>query len=127
MNNICFFSIIAQTTTSNDVNLDVASQVSSTVDVPTKRQRCPYGESCYRKNPIHRQEAIHPDDSDWEDEDDDKNKVKPTCPYGNKCYRTNTDHLNEYDHPKKRCIEIKTKRTSTKRKGNIFHYISEIN
>ncbi len=89
------------------------------VDI-TKRERCPYGESCYRTNLIHRQQAIHPGDPDWNTKENDKDKTKPECPYGNECYRTNPDHFNEYHHPKKRSIEIKDKPRRTKRKGNIF-------
>jgi len=113
-NDINSFYFLGQASTSNDVK-------------STKRERCPYGESCYRKNPIHRQQASHPGDSDWESEEDDKNETKPECPYGSECYRKNPDHFDEYHHPKKRSVEIKTKRRSTKRKGNIFiiSYISE--
>ncbi len=126
-NNINSFYLIEQTGTSNDINLTTNSQTSSTIVDSTKRERCPYGKSCYRKNPIHRQQAIHPGDSDWETEEDEKDKTKPECPYGNECYRKNPDHLNEYHHSKKRSIQIKTKQRSTKRKGNIFihSYIRE--
>ncbi|CAF2498507.1 unnamed protein product [Rotaria sp. Silwood2] len=107
-----------QASTSNDVDLTTNCQTSSIVNNPIKRERCPYGESCYRKNLAHRQQAIHPGDSDWNAEENNKNKTKPECPYGNECYRKNSDHLNEYHHPKKRCIEIKSKQRTTKRKAN---------
>ncbi|UJR30751.1 hypothetical protein I4U23_018271 [Adineta vaga] len=89
--------------------------VSASAD-STRRDRCPYGESCYRKNLIHRQEVSHPGDPDWEIKDNDEKKTKPDCPYGNECYRQNADHLNEYSHPRKKCIELNTKSRSTKRK-----------
>ena len=103
--------------TSNDVQ---NSQTSTTGVNPTKRKRCPYGISCYRQNVIHRQQASHPGDSDWNDGDDDKNETKLKCPYGEKCYRKNPDHFKEYQHPKKQCIELKNKRRVTKRKSNIL-------
>ncbi|CAF3474816.1 unnamed protein product [Rotaria sp. Silwood1] len=106
-----------QASTSNNIDLTTNSPTSSSTTInPIKRERCPYGESCYRKNLVHRQQAIHPGDPDWDTEDNNKTKTKPECPYGNECYRKNPDHLNEYHHPKKRCIEIKTKRRTTKRK-----------
>jgi hypothetical protein len=114
------FYIIAQAGTSNNIGLTRNNPTSSIVVDPTKRERCPYGESCYRTNLTHRQQAIHPGDPDWNTKENDKNKTKPECPYGNECYRTNPDHLNEYHHPKKRSIEIKDKPRRTKRKGNIF-------
>ncbi|CAF1284315.1 unnamed protein product [Adineta ricciae] len=69
------------------------------------RVRCPYGKSCYRKNPAHRAEQSHPGDSDCEDdketEDEDKKSDdadKPSCPYGKSCYRQNPQHKREYKH-----------------------------
>ncbi|CAF1055644.1 unnamed protein product [Adineta ricciae] len=88
---------------------------SGSVD-PKQRDRCPYGASCYRKNLLHRQEASHTGDPDWEVKDEESKTTKPDCPYGRECYRTNTDHLKEYNHPKKKCIELNTKSRSTKRK-----------
>ncbi|CAF3467365.1 unnamed protein product [Rotaria sp. Silwood1] len=106
-----------QASTSNNIDLTTNSPTSSSTAInPIKRERCPYGESCYRKNLVHRQQAIHPGDPDWDTVDNNTTKTKPECPYGNECYRKNPDHLNEYHHPKKRCIEIKTKRRTTKRK-----------
>lgn len=96
-----------------------------TTDKSTKRKPCAYGESCYRKNPAHRQQVSHPGDPDWETEDNnnDKNKSKPECPYGAECYRKNPEHFIEYHHPRKRVIEIKTKKRGRKRTGKIFNNI----
>ena len=63
-----------------------------------KRERCPYGKFCYRKNPVHRQQAIHPGDPDWEDKENETTSSKPVCPYGSDCYRKNPDHFTEFDH-----------------------------
>ncbi|CAF4568947.1 unnamed protein product, partial [Rotaria magnacalcarata] len=64
-------------------------------------------------NATHRQQASHPGDLDWNNnEENDKNKTKPECPYGHECYRKNIEHLNQYDHPKKRSTEIKDKRST---------------
>jgi aprataxin and PNK-like factor len=92
------------------------SSSSSSVARSNKRERCPYGASCYRTNPIHRQQAIHPGDSDWNtDDEDEEENTKPVCAYGDECYRTNPDHFNEYDHPKKRSEEM-----NKKHKSNIY-------
>ena len=119
-NEINSFCIIAHASTSNNIDLTTNSQTSSTIVDPIKRERCPFGESCYRTNLTHRQQAIHPGDPDWNIEENEKNKTKPECPYGSECYRKNPDHFNEYYHPKKKCIEIKNKSRTTKRKGNIW-------
>ena len=75
-----------------------------------QRERCPYGKFCYRKNPDHRQEAIHPGDPDWDDKENDTITERRTCPYGTDCYRTNPAHLQEFDHS-----QSKTERRSSKR------------
>ncbi|TSK18017.1 Aprataxin and PNK-like factor [Bagarius yarrelli] len=65
-----------------------------------RRTPCPYGTSCYRKNPIHFQECSHPGDDDYEEEqtntDDDDDR--PECPYGTDCYRKNPLHKKEFKH-----------------------------
>lgn len=81
----------------------------------TKREKCPYGKFCYRKNPLHRQEAIHPGDPDWNDKENENDDEKPECPYGSDCYRKNPDHHKQYSHPKK----TKTK----KRRSSSFHNV----
>ncbi|XP_023680796.2 aprataxin and PNK-like factor isoform X1 [Paramormyrops kingsleyae] len=67
----------------------------------SQRVPCPYGNDCYRKNPIHFKECSHPGDSDYEekpaDEDEDD---RPECPYGTSCYRKNPLHKKEYKHTK---------------------------
>ncbi|CAF2932977.1 unnamed protein product [Rotaria sp. Silwood2] len=69
------------------------------------RPVCPYGASCYRKNPLHRTEQSHPDDSDYDDEKktnndnkDDNDVDKAQCPYGKSCYRQNPQHKRDYKH-----------------------------
>ncbi|KAI5089875.1 aprataxin and PNK-like factor isoform X2 [Silurus meridionalis] len=67
------------------------------------RMPCPYGSSCYRKNPIHFQECSHPGDDDYEEEQnnrDDEEDDRPECPYGTDCYRKNPLHKKEYKHTK---------------------------
>ncbi|MCJ8748114.1 hypothetical protein PDJAM_G00161240 [Pangasius djambal] len=68
-----------------------------------RRTPCPYGTSCYRKNPIHFQECSHPGDDDYEEEqnnEDDEDDDRPECPYGTDCYRKNPLHKKEYKHTK---------------------------
>ena len=72
---------------------------------------CPYGNKCYRKNPIHFKEYDHPaakaatsDSSSDESASQvapvqiDTSKLPP-CPFGSKCYRKNLLHFAEYSHP----------------------------
>ncbi|CAF3561452.1 unnamed protein product [Rotaria socialis] len=105
-----------KTSISNDVDSSTDNQTSSTAATSTKREQCVFGESCYRKNATHRQQASHPGDLDWNNEENDKNKAKPECPYGHECYRKNLEHLNQYHHSKRSSIEIKDKRSTRKRK-----------
>ncbi|KAI4890102.1 hypothetical protein NFI96_029952, partial [Prochilodus magdalenae] len=82
-----------------------ASEVSSSSSKPKVQRRtpCPYGTSCYRKNPIHFQECSHPGDDDFEEEQDDVDEDdddRPECPYGTDCYRKNPLHKKEYKHTK---------------------------
>lgn len=78
-----------------------------------KRERCPYGKFCYRKNPVHLQQAIHPGDPDWDDKENDTSDTKPICPYGSECYRKNPEHFNEYDHTRTKA----PRNSSKKRRG----------
>ncbi|CAF4985782.1 unnamed protein product, partial [Rotaria socialis] len=91
-------------------------QVSSKVTNPVKRERCPYGKFCYRKNPTHLQENIHPGDPDWNNKENDSSDKKPECPYGTDCYRKNPDHLKEYSHTQKRSTITTAKPRTSKRK-----------
>ena len=84
---------------------------------PPKRERCPYGKFCYRKNPTHRQEAIHPGDPDWDNKENDADNSKPECPFGTECYRKNPDHFREYTH----AIKQSAKQRRSKRKGKSSH------
>ncbi|CAH1972914.1 unnamed protein product [Acanthoscelides obtectus] len=75
-----------------------AAGSSATSDKPKilRRDRCWYGTSCYRKNPIHRQDFSHPGDTDYDSDPEDD---RPPCPFGNACYRTNMLHRRQYKHP----------------------------
>ncbi|UJR15846.1 hypothetical protein I4U23_002772 [Adineta vaga] len=92
-------------------------QTPKTTTKSSKRERCPYGKFCYRKNPAHRQEAIHPGDPDWDNKENDTDETKPECPYGTDCYRKNPDHFTEYSHTKKRSSVTKPSQNSSKRKA----------
>jgi hypothetical protein len=106
--------------------LYITAQNSSTVINSSKRERCPYGKFCYRKNPTHRQEAIHPGDPDWDNKENDTDNKKPECPYGSDCYRKNPDHINEYSHTQKRSSINKTKPRTSKRKGRFKNFCLNI-
>ena len=93
-----------------------------TASSSAKRERCPYREFCYRKNPIHLQEAIHPGDRDWQTEEDNATTKLP-CPYGDQCYRKNAEHLNEYEHRKTSSTD-QAQRPTAKRKGKVGISIS---
>merc|ERR1719462_1039829 len=67
-------------------------------EAPTaKRPSCPFGASCYRKNPAHRQDHAHPGDRDFH-QDSDENVDKPECEYGVDCYRKNPQHRKDFKH-----------------------------
>ncbi|XP_076460800.1 uncharacterized protein LOC143293605 [Babylonia areolata] len=78
----------------------------------TAPKPCPYGASCYRKNPAHFVEFSHPQDrgdSSSSSTTKDNRKLTaslsvdtsslPPCKYGAKCYRKNLLHFAEYSHP----------------------------
>ncbi|KAL7852408.1 hypothetical protein SRHO_G00181930 [Serrasalmus rhombeus] len=82
-----------------------SSENSSSSSKPRVQCRtpCPYGTSCYRKNPVHFQECSHPGDDDFEEELSNSNEDdddRPECPYGTDCYRKNPLHKKEYKHTK---------------------------
>lgn len=78
---------------------------------------CPYGARCYRKNPEHFKEFLHPpkqttDTASTSDSNDStrraKTKTKPSlpdgknlppCKYGASCFRKNLLHFAEFSHP----------------------------
>lgn len=41
--------------------------VAPTSGATTRREKCKFGTSCYRKNPDHRKELAHPGDPDWDE------------------------------------------------------------
>ncbi|XP_058497220.1 aprataxin and PNK-like factor [Solea solea] len=91
----------------------------SSVPTPSKRQLrtpCPYGRDCYRKNPVHFQECSHPEDTDYEDEEQGTEQGteldRPECPYGTDCYRKNPLHRKEFRHTR---TAARTTRTAPKK------------
>ncbi|KAG7486055.1 hypothetical protein JOB18_024149 [Solea senegalensis] len=87
----------------------------SSVPTPSKRQLrtpCPYGRDCYRKNPVHFQECSHPEDTDYEDEEQGTELDRPECPYGTDCYRKNPLHRKEFRHTR---TAARTTRTAPKK------------
>eukprot|EP00112_Aurelia_sp_Birch-Aquarium-sp1_P022400 Seg630.2 transcript_id=Seg630.2/GoldUCD/mRNA.D3Y31 product="Aprataxin and PNK-like factor" protein_id=Seg630.2/GoldUCD/D3Y31 len=84
-----------------------------------KLPKCPFGPSCYRKNPVHFQEYSHDDGEDDDDSDDDKDDEDlPECPYGTSCYRQNPQHKREYKHTKPPEAQEITTRKSTRTRKN---------
>ena len=88
--------------------------MSSSSDEPPKKKlkgghslpTCPYGEKCYRKNPQHFKEYLHPDKNKTRTSSDDapasssaNTSDLPPCKYGVNCYRKNLLHFAEYWHP----------------------------
>ncbi|XP_050300605.1 aprataxin and PNK-like factor [Anthonomus grandis grandis] len=59
------------------------------------RDRCWYGDRCFRRNPNHRQQFAHPGDPDYQSDPEDD---RPMCPYGASCYRVNPEHRRDYKH-----------------------------
>ncbi|XP_018313922.1 aprataxin and PNK-like factor isoform X2 [Mycetomoellerius zeteki] len=57
------------------------------------REKCTYGARCYRKNPNHKNNYSHPNDSDYDEVDN-----REECPYGVKCYRKNPQHKTQFRH-----------------------------
>lgn len=62
--------------------------------LPCNREKCRYGEQCYRKNAGHKRQFSHPGDPDYYDVAADKME----CPYGLRCYRKNPLHRMRYKH-----------------------------
>ncbi|KAH3717484.1 hypothetical protein DPMN_060274 [Dreissena polymorpha] len=81
-------------------------------------QEYPYGARCYRKNPQHFVEFLHPKKSKTSDDSDNSDvsvagsstptatalpttdcSTLPVCKYGAKCYRKNLMHFAEFSHP----------------------------
>ncbi|UJR36762.1 hypothetical protein I4U23_029477 [Adineta vaga] len=66
---------------------------------------CPYGTTCYRKNPDHFKEYSHSDPTlsstttTSEEAKPATNKSLTVCPFGATCYRKNLLHFAEFTHP----------------------------
>lgn len=77
-----------------DIDSNDPTQQPSTSS--NRRERCWYGEKCYRKDPSHKANFSHPPDSDWPPDPSDD---RPDCIYGAACYRKNRMHRQKYKHP----------------------------
>merc|ERR1712223_1148432 len=71
------------------------------------RPICPFGISCYRKNPQHKIDEAHPGDNDYVEGngvdgintvDSNEPDNRPECEYGLQCYRKNPQHKRDYKH-----------------------------
>nr|XP_033324133.1 aprataxin and PNK-like factor [Megalopta genalis] len=85
-----------------------------------RREKCIYGEKCYRRNPHHRAKFSHPKDPDYDIPDNRKE-----CPYGTKCYRKNPQHKEEYKHTTKKATNDK-KRNHQKPSQPLLYDLSDI-
>lgn len=77
----------------------------NTVNTP-RREKCRYGEKCYRKNAQHKAEFSHPGDADYNIVDD-----REECPYGSRCYRKSLQHKMQFKH-----TGLKVRKESSKRR-----------
>ncbi|VEN51331.1 unnamed protein product [Callosobruchus maculatus] len=98
-----------------------AASTSGTSNKIARRDRCWYGASCYRKNPIHRQDFSHPGDADYDSDPDDD---RPSCPFGNGCYRTNMDHRRQYKHSARPAPKPSSSVSRKARNGNTMQLSS---
>lgn len=85
------------------------SWFSQTDSFQRKRRACKYGESCYRRNPVHKEEFSHPGNEDYalepdqeetQSADDGACDQRPECQYGTSCYRKNPQHRRDFKHTK---------------------------
>jgi aprataxin and PNK-like factor len=83
---------------SSDDTDNAKGKVESRPPHPKPLPPCPYGRSCYRKNPVHFQEYSHNFSSDEDENGSDSDSEKPECPYGTACYRKNAEHRRQYRH-----------------------------
>ncbi|KAL7301301.1 hypothetical protein TKK_0006039 [Trichogramma kaykai] len=82
---------------------DGAQQTGQTNNKPKYREKCKYGDTCYRINSEHRSQFSHPGDSDYNLIDQ-----RPECEYGTACYRKNSQHKQDYKHTVRKPRKIKT-------------------
>lgn len=96
-----------QNTNKMDTQLPTTvSDVPATNNVNTpRREKCRYGEKCYRKNAQHKAEFSHPGDTDYNIVDNRKE-----CPYGSRCYRKSLQHKMQFKH-----TDLKVRNGSSKR------------
>lgn len=80
-------------TSNNDQSGDNAAPSSPVKPTVRLRERCFYGANCYRRNPQHRVDFCHPNDSDWGSGD------QGPCPYGSGCRRRDPRHWQLHSHP----------------------------
>ncbi|XP_048262158.1 aprataxin and PNK-like factor isoform X2 [Bombus terrestris] len=74
-----------------------------------RRDKCRYGEECYRKNSQHRDKFCHPEDSDYDIPDN-----REECPYGTRCYRKNPQHKMKFKHIGTNIANNKRKKQNSK-------------
>lgn len=93
-----------------------------------KRIPCKYGDSCYRRNPAHKEEFSHPGDDDYRvfqegeegEEGPQNDDNKPECQYGTSCYRQNPQHKRDFKHtqpPRVDTPEDSPQKKKTRRPG----------
>ncbi|KAH9636786.1 hypothetical protein HF086_009126 [Spodoptera exigua] len=80
-------------TSNNDQSGDNAAPASPVKPTVRLRERCFYGANCYRRNPQHREDFCHPNDSDWGAGE------QVACPYGSGCRRRDPRHWQLHSHP----------------------------
>ncbi|XP_022829763.1 aprataxin and PNK-like factor isoform X2 [Spodoptera litura] len=80
-------------TSNNDQSGNNAAPTSPVKPTVRLRERCFYGANCYRRNPQHREDFCHPNDSDW------GSGEQTACPYGSGCGRRDPRHWRLHSHP----------------------------
>jgi len=89
------------------------------------RPKCPFGEECYRKNPVHFQQESHPGDDDYADggekveEEGGQQDDRPECEYGVDCYRKNPEHKRDFKHSHRPQPKRKAKKKAAKKKATV--------
>ncbi|XP_058801885.1 aprataxin and PNK-like factor [Phymastichus coffea] len=77
----------------NQASVQNSDQASLPLTQIPFREKCKYGNTCYRLNTEHKDKFSHPGDTDYDDPDN-----RPECPYGILCYRKNPQHKLDYKH-----------------------------
>ena len=90
-------------TSPDRLSVEASTETSGGEVEQQPRTSCPYGPSCYRRNPEHFQEEAHPGDPDYKDPMTEEEEAKeadgrPECEYGADCYRRNPEHRKQFKH-----------------------------